>query len=86
MGRSRGRVPTKTRARGPGLCANLLPRSTREERFPFGASVRRQRDLVGRFFDRIEHVRGIAARQDRDPETHLGAMRRGSIRIRLADR
>ena len=47
-------------------------------------SVRSERQLVERFFNRIKHFRGIATRYDRRPDNFLAAVKLAAIRIWIA--
>lgn len=67
-----------------GIWANIPPRVSRKDTFPFSRYLYRQRNLVERFFNRIKGFRGLAARYDRRPENFLAALTLASIRIWLA--
>ena len=67
-----------------GAWANVPPRATRKQAFPFSPFVYRQRNLVERFFNRIKHFRGIATRYDRRPDNFLAALKLAAIRIWLS--
>ncbi len=73
------------RWRAAWVWANIPPRSIRKQSFPFSGWVYRQRNLVERFFNRIEQFRGIATRYDRRPDNFLAALKLVSIRIWPAD-
>lgn len=64
--------------------ANIPPKVTRKESFPFSAWVYKQRNLVERFFNRIKHFRGLATRYDRSPDNFLAALKLAATRIWLA--
>ena len=55
--------------------ANIPSRSNRKQRFAFSGWLYRQRNPVERFFNRIEHFRGIATRYDKCPENYLAAVK-----------
>jgi transposase len=67
-----------------GAWANIPPRVIRRASFSFSTWVYRQRNLVERFFNRIEQFRGLATRYDRKPENYLAALKLAALRIWLA--
>ncbi len=67
-----------------GAWANAPPRFIRKRAFPFSGFVYGQQNLIERFFDRIEHFRGIATRYDRRPDNFLAALKLAAIRVWLS--
>ncbi|KAB2679258.1 IS5 family transposase [Brucella tritici] len=63
------------------IWANIPPKSNRKDVFAFSPWVYRQRNLVERFFNRIKHYRGIAARYDKNPDNFLAAVKLIAVRI-----
>ncbi len=54
--------------------ANIPPRKIRKGSFAFSGWVYRQRNLVERFFNRVNQFRGLATRYDRKPENFLAGL------------
>ena len=67
-----------------GDWANIPPRIIRKHGFAFSAWVYKQRNLIERFFNRIDHFRGLATRYDRSPDNFLAALKLVAVRIWLA--
>ena len=68
-------------ARERGAWANIPPKATRTQSFPFSKWVYRQRNLVERFFNRIKNFRGVATRYDKHPENFLAGVKLASLRL-----
>ena len=62
-------------AAAKNVWANIPSRSNHKQRFAFSSWIYRQRNLVERFFNRIEYFRGIATRYDKCPENYLAAVK-----------
>ena len=76
--------PIREGAASRGIWADIPPRVIRKDAFSFSSRVCRQRNLVERFFNRIQRLRGLVPRCDRRPDNHLAALKLASIRIRIA--
>ena len=76
--------PIRDGAASRGVWACIPPRVIRKDAFSFSPWVCRQRNLVERFFNRIQRLRGLVPRCDRRPDNHLAALKLASIRIRIA--
>lgn len=60
---------------------NSPPKANRKATFAFSAWLYRQRNLIGHFFNRIKHFRGIVRRYDNDPANYLAADKLPAARI-----
>jgi len=65
--------------RGAWANVRLMPRRKRHP--AFSAFLYRYRNLVERFFNKLEHFRAIATRYDKDPDNHLASVKLASVRI-----
>ena len=63
-----------------GGWANVPPRTIRKDTFSFSRWVDRQRNLIGRFFNRLKQWRGLATRYDRRADRFLAAVKLAAIR------
>ena len=63
----------RTAAASRNIWASIPNRSNCKQPFGFSPWLYRQRNLVGRFFNRIRQFRGIATRDDKDPANDLAA-------------
>lgn len=59
---------------------------TCKDAFSFSRQVRRRRDVVERFFNRIKQFHGRITRYGRRPDTRLAALKSAAIRTRFASR
>ena len=66
-----------------GAWADIPAKSNRKDDFLFSRWIYRQRDLVGRFFNKLKQFRGVATRYDKNPLNFLAAVKLASIRIWL---
>ena len=57
-----------------GAFANIKPLSRRKEVPVFSPYLYRERNRVERFFNRVQHFRGLATRYDRTPDNYLAAL------------
>ena len=81
---ARKRCMVRDGAASRGVWACIPPRVIRKDAFSFSPWVCRQRNLVERFFNRIQRLRGLVPRCDRRPDNHLVALKLASIRTRIA--
>ncbi|MGI9419020.1 MAG: IS5/IS1182 family transposase, partial [Geminicoccaceae bacterium] len=61
--------------------ANIPPGKNRKSKLVFNKWLHKQRNLVERFFNKLENYRGIATRYGRNPENLLAAIKIIDLRI-----
>ena len=66
-------------ARGAKANVKLMP--NRVNLPPFNKRLYRKRNLVERFFNKLQHFRAIATRYDKTPENYLAGVKLASLRI-----
>jgi transposase len=64
-----------------GAWANVKPMPHRLDPPAFSSFLYRYRNLVERFFNKLNHVRAVATRYDKLPENYLASVKLASIRI-----
>ncbi len=64
-----------------GSCPHILTQRDRRERRSVPDHLYRQRNLVGRFFNKLKHFRGIATRYRKLARNFLAAIALASIRL-----
>ena len=64
-----------------GAAPNIPDKSNRKEKHCFSKTLYKQRNLVERFFNKIQHFRRVAPRYENDAESYLAMIKLASIRI-----
>ena len=64
-----------------GAWANVKPMPNRRNVPVFSTFLYRYRNLVERFFNKLEHFRAVATRYDKTPENYLASVKLASVRI-----
>ena len=64
-----------------GAKANVKLMPNRVNLPPFNKRLYRKRNLVERFFNKLNHFRAIATRYDKTPENYLAGVKLASLRI-----
>ncbi|WP_152988159.1 transposase, partial [Paracoccus sp. MKU1] len=68
-------------ARGAGTCIRLMP--TRKRRPAFDPILYQQRNRIERFFNKLKHVRAVAARYDKRDDNFIPSVQLAALRIWL---
>jgi transposase len=66
-----------------GVWPNIKPMPNRKNILAFSAFLYRYRNLVERFFNRLNHFRAVATRYDKRDDNFLTSIQLASIRIWL---
>jgi len=70
-------------ARPQGAWANIPPKRKRKDLICFGPYLYRARNLIERFFNKIQQCRRVATRYDKLAANYLAFIKLASIRIWL---
>lgn len=81
--RSRNSDAIRAEAAAAGAFANIPPNRKRKRRPAFSALLYRYRNLVKRFFRKLNHARGIATRYDNGADNYLAVIKLFCVRIWL---
>lgn len=68
-----------------GAWANFPPKANRKAPICFSVHLYRARNIVERFFNKINHFRWIATRYDKLDENHAAAIKLVAVRIWIRD-